>query len=257
MTIPTRDELIERASAVRFMCEGHVADFALAEIRRAVAEELEALRLCAPAMSAPGLRKWIDARLAALRQTEQPPGAATVAEPRTDRAKPCDGAAGSTPAPGSSNGPDLSGHDDFGVRPAQATPGDPARLSDADVLERAAEIMRSRSASGAYAAIVNGHLCDEAAKLRAASVPAPAPKPVDVFEAFQSWKLTRSPGVQLDRAARDWFGPLLDLVNDSARHACQQPAAHVIGTPCGACAPCKARTVLSALRQRAQEASRG
>lgn len=45
MSIPTRDELIARAIIADTSCCAHVlADFALAEIRRAVREELESLR---------------------------------------------------------------------------------------------------------------------------------------------------------------------------------------------------------------------
>lgn len=91
MSIPTRSELIERAR-VEFgdwsKCAAEVhawsADFALAEIRRAVADELEALRRTLSASlwnqeeKATALR-GIDRRLSALREQaehEQPPGKA-------------------------------------------------------------------------------------------------------------------------------------------------------------------------------------
>lgn len=235
MTIPTRDELIERATPQAHACargaavQVALADFALAEIRRAVAEELEALRSHAvPRNWDEGGQeervRWDDILrdlLAALRQTESSALSKVAAGSRAPGR--VENAQEELPDQGSSTAP---------------------ALSDADVLERAAEILRSRPASGAYAAIVNGQLCDEAAKLRAASAPVPVPKPVDVFERFeQAWGnefAGKGYGADLMGLARNWFGPLVDRVESRAKSGFAEDVA-----------------VLSALRQRAQEASRG
>lgn len=111
MSIPTRDELIERtkrdlrAWGVCISPEA-CADFALSEIRRALVAELEALRRRLGAVTLQddytraAMAATLDARLAALRSTD--------------------------------NGPDLSGHDDFGVRPALESALEQARATEGE-----------------------------------------------------------------------------------------------------------------------------
>ena len=69
MSIPTRDELLERLHAWR-ASGGYDADFTVAEIRRAVAEELEALRR---SVNGADRLARINARLAALRAEQLKP----------------------------------------------------------------------------------------------------------------------------------------------------------------------------------------
>lgn len=87
MTIPTRDELVERLHAWR-ASDGYDADFTVAEIRRAVAEELEELHRRAEhdGMDEPGwsnamrhMRNLIDTRLAALREPTESSALSKVA----------------------------------------------------------------------------------------------------------------------------------------------------------------------------------
>lgn len=249
MTIPTRDELIERTHSYLLSrkddlgtVEELMADFALSEIRRAVAEELEALRRTLSASlwnqeeKATALR-GIDRRLAALRQIEQPPGAATVAEPLPKSApKKAGDAAGSTPAPGATNvaAPALS--------PSQA---------DMDALSKACRLVAERAGFGGWLTPKTVEALNHRADhleylLRAASASVPVPEPeVDVFVEFsEAWHAGRTPDT-IHRAVRDWFGPLVAALEKIE----SETAATWVSDEC--------RSALSALRQRAQEASRG
>lgn len=109
----------------------------------------------------------------------------------------------------------------------------PAPLSDADVLERAAEIMYARHFVG-----TGGQLCDQAAKLRAAEEP-------DIFEAFE--RAYDGPGDErLHTLARDWFGPLVSALERISR-----------GTQNSGVAAEVADGAISALRERARAARGG
>lgn len=269
MTIPTRDELIERAHAawmegcpdVKRLISEVIADFALAEIRRAVAEELEAL---SEKMRVTGDTRVIDARLAALRQTEQPPGSvdhprpAPIGSGKVERhAEPVE-AAGSTPAPGATytgttaglsaevpNGAGVSERTRLRDESPAGNVAAPA-LSDADVLERAASLMALHGDPHMQAR--NAHVIaveQVSKKLRAAS----APKPVDVFERVAMDFLSRATVIDNARLLapilKENFGPLVEALDHIEK--CSMPG--IMRQT--------ARYALSALRQRAQEASRG
>lgn len=257
MTIPTRDELIERATAFGIEDVSHLswldvrdkmADFALSEIRRAVAEELEALRhrFGHPTLHSSYERAAIvavlDARLAALRehddeewacrsvQRSDAAGGACVSLDEYAALRERESGYYETAGPGSGS---------VKVREDAAAPA----LSDADVLERAASLMALHGDPHMQAR--NAHVIaveEVARKLRAAS----APKPVDVFEAFERDAIRRVSFARTwSEVARDWFGPLVDVVRSAAIWEDDLEDLRRIA----ACA-------LEALRQRAQEASR-
>ena len=183
MTIPTRDELIERVRNIprlhKWPTAEEVADLLDAEIRRAVAEELQVLRDGAEVEMNPyGARHYvprytIDARLTALRAEQ------------AEHDKP--GAASSETA---------------GSQPARAE--QPPALSDADwlammrhiALHLGDEADRDFAGDAEFGEQFDPWECVRKAglKLRAAS----APKPVDVFAAIKA-----------ERAVQDakWGGP--------------------------------------------------
>jgi len=273
MTIPTRDELIERAdrylkpwrdnAEVRMLNE-MVADFAIAEsasdVRRAVREELEALQqdiVHASLVLSPEAAGFnqaadmhalrIDARLAALRQAEHDNGPGQVVE-SLSRSADTTVLAVRTPDPASTpddieRGVAAALDDSRRASPARpSSPCPPPALSDADKLECAADVT-DRLQHG----FVSNALREHARKLRAA----PAPKPVDVFEAFAdaSWS---SDETTWGDDARNWFGPLVEALEKTIpsrcrdRHGMDQATADVIEADCEA--------ALSELRRKAQEA---
>ena len=220
MTIPTRDELIERAAKALAELPGKmtypqgdptvtVRWWALhaclvSEIRRAVAEELQSLRQHSdPVGDVDDHREywrgvarergvwiaWIDARLAALREPTKVGECAGIPIKADPSVKPgtIEARAGNVAAPA---------------------------LSDADVLERAAELLRE---SG-WREATPDELLLLAEKCRAASAPVPVPKPVDPIE-------------RVIACAAE-----VEVITDEEERA--------------------ALASLSALRQRAQEASR-
>ncbi|MEQ1891056.1 MAG: hypothetical protein ABL998_00820 [Planctomycetota bacterium] len=141
MTIPTRTELIERARCHWYRgpspsVTGNMADFALAEIRRAVREELEALR-DDMAWDAVVFAR-ISRRLAALGEHTDKPGAESQAL-TASASERAEGRAASSPCP-------------------------PPALTDADALERVSKLLREDGISEASP----GVLSKWAAVLRAA-----------------------------------------------------------------------------------------
>ena len=114
---------------------------------------------------------------------------------------------------------------------ASSAGGGPAPLSDADVLERAANILDRHNC---ITTAQNDEILSLSLKLRAAS----APKPVDVFEAFDDAYLGREWCIEkhtAEKMARDWFSPLVELAE---KHS------HVL----------EFASALSELRRKAQEA---
>jgi hypothetical protein len=162
--IPTRDELILRAQVSPIFCSdddwGRLADFALAEIRRALIAEMETLLDGAPPTATN--EWWYQAILNRVSAMIDKPGAKRPASKS-------DSFDESATVQSPKSAPALT--------PATATHNSSARvtyapepLSDADALDTAAEILRTRGLMVSAA-----HLESEATKLR-------APKPVDVFE---------------------------------------------------------------------------
>jgi len=110
------------------------------------------------------------------------------------------------------NGPDLSGHDPSEVRPAQATPGDPARptdprLADAEALERAAEILGRRGYPNTQSVLL-----DQAADLRISVTLLPRDWADEVAE--DCWQ--REVG-WLAAHFRARFGPLVEHAEEELR----------------------------------------
>lgn len=238
MTIPTRDELIERAHDFWNANCGEapsvhiLTDFALAEIRRAVAEELEALLAnysrwpdCAfgdRAMPA------IKSRLAALR--EQPiseasmplagrglerrepgsiPGAMSAGgdaggNSGETKARAGAGAHGAEESAIDCTAPALSDADESAWLIELSAPGAPSvwlgkcGWTSPDFAIRFAREGDARDAYALFSRVPSQHVRFTehiwCAKLRAASAPVPVPKPVDVFEATAK-RLVRVPGV--------------------------------------------------------------
>lgn len=217
-----------------------MADFAIAEsasaVRRAVREELESLRLsitmeprCELGLNERQIwRDEIDRRLAALGEqtdkagggssdtagsqpvrAEQPPALSDADWLAMRNATEHRRRSTATEAEQTDNGPEVSQETprrlEGNLPERSATP--PARLSDAEALERAAKIL-DESTRG-----LGGVVREVAAKLRAAS----APKPVDVFEAF-----ARDPvdydAETLGGRARNWFSPLVEALDNIRQH---------------------------------------
>lgn len=147
----TRDpELMKRAEAAR----------------QALIRELEAL-LQAVYINPKPIADILHARLSALRGATAHTAAQVGSVHALEVITRLDALRGAT-----DNGPDLSGHDDSGVRPARATPGDPARpssaLTDAEILDRAAGTM-ARELGGEHMHVV------KSIRAVAAELRAPAP----------------------------------------------------------------------------------
>lgn len=254
-SIPTRDELIARLGGPGSFdhTNEEIADDMLAEIRRAVREELEALlssnepRYQAESDWGRGVaaerNEWrhdIDARLAALSASQ------------SDASQPPEGAMRQAehdkPGAESQASRNVQPSSERAEERAASSPCPPPALTDADALERVSKLLREDGISEASP----GVLSKWAAVLRAAS----APKPVDVFEAF--WRSSISLPFDANHIshARDWFGPLVAALENAADQECEDKPS-LDNWTCSGCWPCEAKKIISELRRKSSAEGAG